>query len=174
MEIEKEIISKIERDYLFVTGKFNLDYKYFIDKINLNISSENNLNYKTNVIGKQSVWNLFNKDEQFKYVLYDVFNYLDSIKNIHAYYLDASWGVKEDQGDYTRIHDHLPSFLSGIIYLNKHPQKLYLPEINQEVIPDCGKLVLFSSFLKHYTKRNSVKEGKYAIAFNLNYTTVSN
>ena len=174
MEIEKEFISKIDRDYLFVTGKLNLDYQYFINKIDSNISSENNLNYKTNVIGKQTSWNLFNKDEKFKPILYEIFNYLDSVKNIHAYYLDASWGIKEDQGDYTRIHDHLPSFLSGIIYLNKHSQKLYLPEIKQKVIPECGKLILFSSFLKHYTKRNNDNNSKYAIAFNLNYTTISN
>jgi len=174
MEIQKEIISKIEKDYLFLTGNINLDCKYFIEKINSNISSESNLNYKTNVIGKQTSWSFFNKDEKFKYVLFDIFDYLDSIKNIKGYYLDSSWGLKEDEGDYTRVHDHLPSFLSGIIYLNKHPQKLFLPEINQKIIPDCGKLVLFSSFLKHYTKRNNIKEGKYAIAFNLNYTTVSN
>ena len=174
MEIEKEIISQIERDYLFITGKFNLDYKYFIDKIDSNISSKDNLNYKTNVIGKQTPWNLFNNDEKFKYVLYDIFDYLDGLKNTKGYYLNASWGLREDQGDYTRIHDHLPSFLSGIIYLNKHSQKLYLPEIDQEINPDCGKLVLFSSFLKHYTKRNNINNGKYAIAFNLNYTTVSN
>ena len=174
MEIEKEIISQIERDYLFITGKFNLDYKYFIDKIDSNISSKDNLNYKTNVIGKQTPWNLFNNDEKFKYVLYDIFDYLYGLKNTKGYYLNASWGLREDQGDYTRIHDHLPSFLSGIIYLNKHSQKLYLPEIDQEINPDCGKLVLFSSFLKHYTKRNNINNGKYAIAFNLNYTTVSN
>tara|TARA_R100000664_G_C2669292_1_gene82036 strand:- start:47 stop:571 length:525 start_codon:yes stop_codon:yes gene_type:complete len=172
MRIEKEIISKIERDYLFIIANLDLDSKYFIDKINEDIISNNNLNYKTNVVGKQTSWNLFNSDEKFKNIIISVFDYLDNIKNIQKYRLESVWGIKEDKGDYTRIHDHLPSFLSGIIYLNKHPQKLYLPEINQEITPDCGKLILFSSFLKHYTKRNSVDNGKYAIAFNINYNRV--
>ena len=172
MDIQKEIKSKIERDYFFIEANLVLDYEYFINKINENINTENNLNYKTNVKGKQTSWEFFNQDPQFLKTLFIIFDYLDRIKDMRNYHLGTAWGVREDYGDYSRIHDHLPCFLSGIIYLNKHSQKLCLPEIKEEVIPACGKLILFSSFLKHYTPRNLTNDSKYAIAFNLNYNTI--
>tara|TARA_R100001129_G_C5215433_1_gene217967 strand:+ start:82 stop:609 length:528 start_codon:yes stop_codon:yes gene_type:complete len=172
MKIERQIISKIERDYFFIEASLNLDSSYFVSKINEGISVQNNLNYKTNVKGKHTSWEFFNEDQEFLKHLFMLFDHLDTIKNIRSYYLGEAWGVKEDYGDYTREHDHLPCFLSGIIYLNKHSQKLYIPEIKKEIIPEPGKLIIFSSSLKHYTKRNLTNESKYAIAFNLKYNTI--
>ena len=171
MEIQKEIKSKIERNYFFTEGMLDLDAKYFINEIEEGIK-DSSLNYKTNVKGKQTSWEFFNQNPQFLKTLFIIFDYLDRIKDMRNYHLGTAWGVREDYGDYSRIHDHLPCFLSGIIYLNKHSQKLFLPEIKEEVIPACGKLILFSSFLKHYTPRNLTNDSKYAIAFNLNYNTI--
>ena len=70
MDIQKEIKSKIERDYFFIEANLVLDIKYFINKINEGINSENNLNYKTNVKGKQTSWEFFNKDPQFLKTLF--------------------------------------------------------------------------------------------------------
>jgi hypothetical protein len=174
MQIQKEIRSKIERDYFFIEGELDLNAQYFINKINENVESKNNLNYKTNISGKHTSWELFNKDKEFSIVLCQIKDFLDESKILkHKCYLKEVWGIREDFGDITREHHHLPAYLSGIIYLNNHSQKLYLPEIKKEVLPTCGKIVLFPSFLIHYTKRNITNDSKYAISFNFNYATIS-
>ena len=173
MKIEKEIVSKIERDYFFIEGSVDINDKYFIDKINESVEGKNNINYGTNVKGKHTYWDYFNHDKEFHICLGQIMDFLDESKIIsHGCYLKDSWGIREDTGDVTRDHNHVPSYFSGIIYLNNHSQKLYLPEIKKEVIPLCGKVVLFSSFLRHYTKRNTSDDSKYAISFNFYYSTV--
>ena len=89
-----------------------------------------------------------------------------------AYFLKEAWGIKESFGGYTKEHCHLPSYLSGSIYLNDHDQKIYFPDIKKEIKPRKGTFVLFSSFLKHYTNRNNTNKSKYALAFNFDYTTI--
>ena len=69
-------------------------------------------------------------------------------------------------GEHTKRHHHEPYYLSGVLYLNNHSQKLYFPDLQQEVTPQMGRFVVFSSFLEHYTKRNIQHEEKYAISFN--------
>ena len=85
-----------------------------------------------------------------------------------------AWGLKEGYGQRTTKHDHLPNYLSGVLYLNNHKQKLLFDEIKQEVKPEEGKFVLFSSFLKHKAERNLSREIKYAIAFNFAFDDVYN
>ena len=81
--------------------------------------------------------------------------------------------LNEEFGEYTKKHDHLPSYVSGSMYLNSHSQKLYFPEINQEITPKPGRFAIFSSFLQHQTKRNIKHKSKYAISFNLRNVTIS-
>ena len=86
--------------------------------------------------------------------------------DLERFTLTDSWGLIEKFGDYTKQHHHLPSYLSGVLYLHDHSQKLYFPDIKQEITPTTGRFVLFSSFLNHYTKRNLEHKDKYAISFN--------
>ena len=66
MKINKLIISSIVREYFFITGSVGkIDYKYFIDKIEEGITLTTNLNYKTNVIGKQTDFDYFLNDKNF-------------------------------------------------------------------------------------------------------------
>ena len=104
-------------------------------------------------------------------------DYLEELNiDLDKFYLEDSWGVVLGFGDYTKKHHHCTltsSFLSGVIYLHDHPQKLYFPEINQEIIPQKGRFVFFSSYLLHYTNRNIQKTKKYALSFNFSGTRVS-
>ena len=173
MRIKKAIKSKVKRNYFFTEGYLDIDCKYFIKQIDKGVTESNNSNHKTHVRGSMTSSNYFLQDIEFIKIMQPLLDYIDdSFKDAPPYRLNSAWGYKEGFAEYTREHDHGSCWLSGVIYLNKHPQKLYLPEINQEITPDCGKLILFSSFLKHYTKRNSVDNGKYAIAFNINYNRV--
>ena len=61
MKINKEIISKLPRDYVFITGTFDLDAPYFKKRIEEGVKVSS-LNYKTNVHGQRTEWKFFNID----------------------------------------------------------------------------------------------------------------
>ena len=170
MIIDKEIISKIPRDYLFVSGLVDLDPKYFKKRIEEGVKASS-LNYKTNVYGRHTEWNFFNEDKEFVVLLFQMIDHIESLSiNLNNFFLKDSWGIIEGIGDHTKRHDHGTCYLSGVLYLNDHPQKLYLPDIQQEITPKVGRFAIFSSFLQHYTKRNIGDKEKYAISFNFQST----
>jgi len=166
MIIEKEIVSTILRDYIFITGVLDIDSRYFKKRIEEGVQNSN-INYKTNVVGRHTEWKFFNKDEQFMALLLQMVDHLEDLDiALEEFYFEEAWGLIEKFGDYTKRHNHSSAYLSGVIYLNDHHQKLYFPTIKQEIIPKKGRFVIFSSFLTHYTKRNLKHKTKYAISFN--------
>ena len=173
MKIKKEIISKIEREYFFIVGDIDIDTDYFINKIEEGVKNSS-LNYKTNVVGQMTDWTFFKNDKKFIEIILKFVDHIEEGKTVkRGYSLLNAWGVKESCGDYNGDHCHLPCYMSGSLYLNDHPQKLYFPEIKEEVEAKKGRFVLFSSFLKHYTKRNIIDESKYALAFNFQHNTIT-
>ena len=172
MIIDKEIVSKIPRDYAFITGIFNIDAKYFKKRIDEGVKTST-LNYKTNVQGKHTEWEFFNKDKEFHILLFQIIDHLEALKiNFQPFFLHSSWGIIEGLGEHTQKHHHEPEYLSGALYLNAHPQKLYFPDIQQEITPEIGRFAVFSSFLAHYTKRNLIEKEKYGISFNFRSSVV--
>ena len=166
MIIEKEIISKLYREYFFISAVVDVDAKYFKKRIDEGVQSSN-LNYKTNVIGKHTDWKFFKQDKRFMILIGQILNYLERINfELEGCSLGEAWGLIERFGEFTRLHHHGQSYFSGVLYLNAHSQTVYFPDINQEITPEKGRLVLFSSFLKHCTKRNLGEAPKYAISFN--------
>jgi|TARA_Y100000817_G_scaffold314839_1_gene315437 hypothetical protein len=172
MIIEKEIISRLPRDFIFTVQTIKLDTTYFKKRIVEGVKNSN-LNYKTNVQGKHTEWRFFNNDQKFVAIMMEMIDRLEKLPiALDRFLLAESWGLIENFGEYTKIHSHEPNYISGVLYLNDHPQKLYFPDINQEVTPKSGKLVIFSSFLKHFTDRNSEHKEKYAISFNFRYGSI--
>ena len=169
MRINKIIKDKIKIDYLFIQGALDIDSNYFINEINKGIKEKENENFKTNVKGLMTSWEYFNNNANFLKVILPLFDYLDSLKNIIPYCLHSAWGIKEGFSNYTHEHDHghEPNYFSGIIYLNDHTQTLLFPEIKLKFKPILNSFLLFSSFLKHKTIRNTSNKEKYAISFNL-------
>ena len=166
MIIDKEIVSKIPRDYLFVSGLLDLDAKYFKKRIDEGVKTSS-INYKTNVYGKHTDWEFFNKDKEFHILLSQLIDHLETLTiDLQRFFLRNAWGLIEGLGEHTQRHHHQPNYISGAIYINDHPQKLYFPDIKQAITPKKGRFVLFSSFLSHHTKRNLIEKEKYAISFN--------
>ena len=166
MKIEKEIVAKIPRDYLFVSGILDVDAKYFKRRIEEGVKASS-INYQTNVYGKHTEWEFFNKDKEFNVLLFQMIDHLETLTiDLQSFYLKNAWGIIEGIGEYTQRHHHEPNYISGVIYFNNHPQKLYFPDIKQEITPQTGRFAIFSSFLNHHTKRNIVDKDKYGISFN--------
>ena len=161
---------QILRNCFFIKGTLtDINTKYFIDKIEEGIKEETNLSHHTSVQGGMTSWRFFNNDKEFHKVIFKLMDYIEDSKIIDnkKYYLEASWGIKEGFGNFTRLHEHIPSILSGVIYLSHANQKLYFPEINENIDPSPGSFALFPGFLKHGTKHRSSDDSvKYGIAFN--------
>ena len=168
MKVDKKICAKIYQDYLFLTGKINIDYKYFISKIEEGLK-ESSLHFKTNVVGYMTPFTYFNKDEKFLKMLYVLFHEIETFPKVDAFEFKDCWGIRESFSNYTKPHAHKGSNLSGVIYLNDHTQPLKFPQINQEIKPEKGRFVIFSGFLTHSSPRNLSRKSKYALVFNLDH-----
>ena len=168
MILNKTIKDKVEVDYFFMQGVLDIDSNYFIKEIDKGIKEKNNQSFKTNVRGLMTPWQYFNNNAHFLKALLPIFDYLDTVENIKRYYLESAWGIKESFTHYTIAHDHVPNYLSGIIYLNSHTQTLLFPQLQREHKPRKNSFLIFSSFLEHKTIRNTSKKNKYALSFNIN------
>ena len=169
MKINKVTKAKERRDYFFAEGVLDINSDYFIKKIEKGINQEDNANYQTNIRGKMTSPTYFVKDEEFVKIVLPLLDCIDEHhKHAPAYALESAWGFREGFAEYTREHNHAGCWLSGVIYLNKHQQKLMFPEIKKDITPDKGSFALFSTFLKHKTNRNIKENYKYGISFNFN------
>ena len=168
MKVNKTIRSKAKIDYLLAHGVMDIDTQYFINKIDEGIQQNNNESFKTNVRGFMTSWDYFLKDNNFLKAIFPLFDYLDELK-LKEYYINSAWGLKESFSHHTIEHDHRPYYLSGIIYLQDHNQKLLFTEIKKEFKPKKNSFIIFSSFLKHKTTRNISSVDKYAISFNIDF-----
>jgi len=168
MKINKIVQRKISMDYVLFTGKIDIDTNYFIEKIDEQIKGDDNLNGKTNVIGGMTNWHFFTQDEKFWTPFFPVQDYIDQ-KDLFSgtiYKIKEVWGLCEPKGAYTKLHKHFPSVFGGVIYLNSSDQKLFFPDIGEEIKPEPGTFVIFNGFLNHYTNRNTSNVPKYALSSN--------
>jgi len=166
MIINRHIERKIKKEVFLIEYEMNINHKYFINQIENGISSSNNLNYVTHVQGKMTPWTYFIKDINFLNIVKSSLNYLDTKVSIRKCFLSEAWGNKIEYNDHVREHDHETCIVSGVLYLNNSKQKLYFNELDIEIIPKIGKMVLFHPCLKHYTKPSLDKTTRYSIAFN--------
>ena len=167
-KVEKD---KVKVPYFFIESYLdNMDCDYFKKKIDEGVKESSNKSFITNVKGRMTAWEYFKKDLKFLETIFPVLDYIDVNLNPPKYYLKDAWGVREGWGEYTSFHNHgNTAYFSGLIYLNDHDSKLEFPELDKNVIVKKDKVLIFSSFLMHGTKRNVIKEPKYAIAFNFDY-----
>ena len=162
MSITKIIEKKAPIEVWFYECQIdNVDKNYFIEKIENNITKHNS--HATNVKGGMTDWNLFNGDPNFHNLLLESQKILGNKRKVG---IKDSWGIKVDKDEYTAIHNHFPSWASGIYYLTDSSTPLSFPEIKIDVKPKAGTFAIWSGILNHKTER--LNEGpKYAIAFNL-------
>ena len=170
MQIIKHKESKIKKDYFYFTGKVDLNEKYFLDKIKEGCSSPDNMNYVTNIKGKQTQWKFFNNDNNFLKIVELLISYIDNNLKLPDYHLAEAWGFELSPSEKTMYHDHHEALWSGVIYLNSSSQTLNFPEIQEKLKPEIGSFAVFSSCLKHGCERNKDQSSKFGISFNINQT----
>jgi hypothetical protein len=166
IEINKIIEREVYRKAFIYEIQMDVDDKYFKEEIE-NCLKKKNLYYTTNVKGKMTEWDAFNKNEKFVKILTKGLKYVSQFHQIKPrVIIESAWGIKIEKGDYTEKHNHSSSELSGILYLNDVSQLLIFPDLNISVKPKKGTFLIFSPWLEHFTGLNESDVAKYAIAFN--------
>ena len=98
MKIEKEMVSKLPREYLFVSGILDLNVKYFKKRIEEGVKASN-INYKTNVYGRHTAWDFFNKDKEFGLLLCQMIDHLESLSmDLQRFYLTKTKEEEKEVG----------------------------------------------------------------------------
>ena len=126
-----------------------------------NFIEDNNLNILKNVITETAL------------------EYFKEVKTPNKIILKNSWVTKFLPGDTAQVHDHRPDVISGVYYIkatgNEGNLKLINPltynnfvgDLDFEIIPITGKLVLFPGWLKHQVLQNNSTNERISLAFNL-------
>jgi hypothetical protein len=171
MKVNKFIKSKISKNFFFIKGKLDINCKYFISEVEKGIKREDNKNFKTNLMSEMTSYKFFMNDKKFYEIIFSICDLIDEndFNEGDPWQLNEVWGYKHTFGNYTKYHHHLPSIMSGAIMLNKHSQKLYFPEIKEELKSEPGNFALFSSFLKHGNERTKSNKPRYGLSFNFMY-----
>ena len=119
MIVSKTIDDKIERKFFFITGKINLDSNYFINKIKKSCTSEDNLNFRTNIKGNMTPYKFFNNDKYFLILLMQFIELIDEKYNFPKYHIKDAWGFEVSKDEKTLYHSHATSLWSGVFIIQK-------------------------------------------------------
>lgn len=159
---------KISKDaYFYECILENIDTKRLIKEIERGIGLPNNMNHRTNVRGEMTDWKYFARDWEINSLLSFCIDHFDLDKKIGNSYLKDAWGNKMTRNCFTALHDHGGNTMSGVLFLNTcKGHYLEFPELDLKTEVIKNKIVLFSAFAKHGTKRITDNTVKYAIAFN--------
>lgn len=133
---------------------------------------------------------LFNlKDQINKHIT----NYVNQIgvDPSYEFYINCSWGMEHQKGDWSHTHKHNNSLISGIVYIDVDDNsgainfecdwQTFFPEAITPVFvkdtlfnsnkvgftPSVGTIVLFPSFLSHSVDINMSDIKRRCIAFNV-------
>ena len=169
MQISKIIRAKIETEYLFLKGNAPINSKYFINKIEESISSEDNMNFKTNLNGHMTPWTYFKEDNTLTKFLLPIYDVIEQTRHKEQlqWKLTEAWGFRSNFAGYTSEHDHNPAFLSGAIMLTNSSQTLHFPQIGETLECKPGNFAVFSSYLLHRNYRTLEEKPRYGLSFNI-------
>ena len=144
--------------------------KNILQIINLSDDIQNN---KTNIKAKMTHWELQNKPgfnvlsnailEVAKHISFDVYK-----KKIN-FVVYEMWGAVYKSEEYAISHDHWPAIWSCVYYLDPpiNAPCLSFPNIDEDVTPEDGLLVMFPGWVKHEVKSKKFDGLRYVVSANL-------
>jgi len=130
--------------------------------------------YKTNVKGKMTNYDLFIKDFNFLTILKELEDEVLKYYNYKNYYLYNAWGNILEKNDEIIEHHHISynegyPYCTGIIYLTENGSGTYFKQFNKTISEKIGKVALFSMEAIHSVPKHIKDEKRYTISFDLRY-----
>lgn len=173
--------SKIDIEYTSPVTIYTYNYTdqedldYLIKKTMNNIGA---MDYKTNVLGKMTDYQYFNKNKIFLKVLFKVLSdakyHVKTLSNQKELLVSEAWGAILHKGDYVKLHDHSVCSLVGVLYLSDGENLNFYKSYEQKpenviysVKPKKGTVVLFPSWCFHGTEQNKSDTPRICLPFNL-------
>ena len=103
---------------------------------------------------------------------------------VRPYYIEHSWFTKTDKGQYAHQHAHGSSDIAGVYYVQTNGkdgdlwfqpphailQSNYIMseiQMNNNVPPKEGKLLLWPGFLQHGVRQNTTNSERISLSFNI-------
>jgi|TARA_R110002074_G_scaffold365798_1_gene539593 hypothetical protein len=131
--------------------------------------------YRTNVKAQMTDWNMIDKPG-FNSLVNIICN---SVKEISMTkynipfnpIINDIWGINYKKNDTTLEHDHWPSTFSCVYYINppKNCPSLIFSELDFQLKPKHGLLVIFEGWLKHYVPKVDFEGSRYTVSCNVGY-----
>ena len=138
--------------------------------------------YESNVKAWRSNWFVHKSNRQFEYfvkLVTKACNFLSHnffhIKEEALLECSNMWFIQYENGDYTEPHDHYPSVLSSVYFVEVEDNCAPLIfEDSLEIQPEDGMLVIFPSILKHKVEPTDGKRTVVSMNFKESSTKKDN
>ena len=149
------------------------DRSFHSDIIDVIDRSEDVQKNGTNVKSKMTSWTMM-KEPGFKNLIkpmveFSKFVMKDKCRVNENFGIVSMWGMCYEDGGYSLPHDHIPSLVSSVYYINppKDGPELVFPEMNESLQPEDGMLVVFPSWVVHEVPKKSFSGKRYTVAANM-------
>tara|TARA_B100000683_G_scaffold245021_1_gene255667 strand:+ start:93 stop:647 length:555 start_codon:yes stop_codon:yes gene_type:complete len=157
-----------------------LDIKNRVEHPNITtISKDTYITYKNyNIIGKPEFYSINN------FVFKCVFDYMMQTQMQFKYKVAEGWFCVYERGDYHEFHDHCPSIISCVYFMNESESKLFFGSnfrdqqaidykeffnntntpIGYETIP--GRCIVFRSYQLHCVEKHKSDTPRVTLSYN--------
>ena len=126
---------------------------------------------QTNVKATMTSYLIFDESKVFDKLLDNILtvvnNFIDKPYDLQ-YILRSAWGTIYKKDDYTIPHEHLPSNLSFVYYLQSSGNTpLVFDNCNFHINPTDDRLAIFPAYLTHSVPKHDDEQDRVCIAGNL-------
>lgn len=137
----------------------------------------NSQNERTSVEASRSSWEIWKESSIFKVLLNKILNitykeFVDDKRSIIS--IKSAWSAIYKKGNYAKLHDHEPCWMSFVYYLKNSGNTPLIFEAKKITEPNPIKLepkkdllVLFPSYIRHEVPVHESEEDRICIAGNI-------
>ena len=134
------------------------------------------MNHQTNLKASMSSYKVWEETNKFNPIFQSIMDTVRStypiIDKRYKYALTGAWSAIYRKGNMVIPHDHVPSQLSWIYYLQTttNSSPLMFPNCNNfQVYPTNSLLVMFPAYLTHFVPEQKEEEDRICLVGNLSW-----
>lgn len=174
-QVDSASFNLIQSEITNVCNNLKFDFHRKVNADSSMLLTDDPYNHVDNLIISNNLNNLKEYILQYITKYLDVINVTPEIEPL----IEHSWMTKTKFGSTAEKHEHGISFISGVYYykvtkqsgnLCFHPPNGYpdiFKDINVEMQPEDGKIVIFPGCIPHSVLKNESSEDRYSISFNV-------
>tara|TARA_R110001592_G_scaffold100984_9_gene286061 strand:- start:237 stop:764 length:528 start_codon:yes stop_codon:yes gene_type:complete len=142
-----------------------------IDKIYL---MGDHMQQTTNVKAIMSSWKIWEQTDILNTLLKNILSLVNKSFPLQderwEYEINSCWTAVYKKGHYSNIHEHRPSEISFVYYLQSNGSTpLVFDDCKFDTTPIDDMLVAFPSYLRHSVPKHKDEEDRICLAGNINY-----